>query len=147
MKLHVVAVLTAAMLLLGAAAGQEKGDQDQIQGEWTIVSLESGGKKPPEEFLKEMRMIITKDQMIFAKGDKKKEPVTFKLDPGKKPKWINLTAKEAGMEIMFPGIYELKGDELKICFTAEKEKAERPKEFTSAEGSRHVLFVLKREKK
>ena len=43
------------------------------------------------------------------------------------------------------GIYELKDDELKICFA--KGGGERPTEFLSKAGTEQSLVVLKREKK
>jgi hypothetical protein len=40
------------------------------------------------------------------------------------------------------GIYELSGDELKICLA--DPGADRPKEFASAKGSKATYMVLKR---
>jgi hypothetical protein len=44
------------------------------------------------------------------------------------------------------GIYELKGDDLKICFV-HGGGGERPTDFASKEGTAQSLIVLKREKK
>src|SRR5262245_57706066 len=67
--------------------------------------------------------------------------VTF--EPGKKPKWITLTplGKTAPARV---GIYELKGDTLKLAMASAKRKEGRPKEFKAGPG---VNFVtLKRVK-
>ena len=70
---------------------------------------------------------------------------SFKLDPSAMPQLFDLTVaagvqKDAVME----GIYELKGDQLRICLKVLGQ--ERPAEFTSPEGASVALLVLKREK-
>jgi uncharacterized protein (TIGR03067 family) len=77
---------------------------------------------------------------------KKFGKVTFKLDPSSMPKFIDFKV-EAGSEknSEYEGIYELKGDELRIC--ASVVSRNRPDEFKTKEGSNRVLFVLKRDKK
>ena len=67
--------------------------------------------------------------------------VTYKLDVSKTPKWIDLTVggeKQAG-------IFELKGDDLKIC-SNEKSGGKRPTRFESKPDSEHFLLVFKRAK-
>jgi len=45
------------------------------------------------------------------------------------------------------GIYEMDGDDLKICF-ARMDSADRPTTFASrADGAEYILAVLKRQKK
>ena len=43
---------------------------------------------------------------------------------------------------MSPGIYELDGDTLKVCYAIDGGK--RPAEFKAKPGSKHVLIVFKR---
>ena len=66
----------------------------------------------------------------------------YKLDPTKKPKAIDLeftsTPDRKGIGMKFQGIYALDGDDLRICYDAEK----RPTEFTGKGKS--TLVVLKR---
>ena len=45
---------------------------------------------------------------------------------------------------MITGIYELKGDDLKMCVGMD---GDRPKEFATQAGINTMLFVLKRDKK
>jgi uncharacterized protein (TIGR03067 family) len=85
--------------------------------------------------------------------DEKLDSSTIKLDPSQKPKTITIPNVHGGdpkAGITLIGIYELQGDELKVCAqeveTAklkEREK-ERPKAFDSKQG---LLVVLRREKK
>jgi uncharacterized protein (TIGR03067 family) len=79
-----------------------------------------------------------------------KEPIatyggTFVLDPGKKPKTIDIKfteGPEKGNTSL--GIYELDGDTLKICLTITAK--DRPTEFAAKAKSGHGFEVLKREK-
>lgn len=71
--------------------------------------------------------------------------VYFKLDPSTIPPCIDINVaegvqKDADME----GIYELKGDELKICVKVVGKA--RPAKFASPEGENIALIVLKRVK-
>jgi RNA polymerase sigma factor (sigma-70 family) len=117
-----------------------KTDSEQIQGKWVVVSAEVGGK-PIDE--------IVGDVMIFD-GNKgfvnhiKRDDTDlgpFELDPSKKPKHIDMTAK--GADKPTPGIYELDGDKLTICIADDAEA--RPAKFaTSPERPKVGLIVLKR---
>jgi uncharacterized protein (TIGR03067 family) len=124
-----------------AAAGEKKGDKsdlDRFQGSWTIASLTKDGMEVPEDFLKDIKVVITGEKMsinIMGKDIK----ATFKLDPTKKPKQIDLKIddqKETGI-----GIYVIDGDTIKICASEGKD---RPKEFKS-DGA-NTLITLKKAK-
>ena len=94
--------------------------------------------------LGKMRLEFKGNKVIPSRGEGKTEdPAEFTLDSKAKPKAIDIKPPK-GSEKLVLGIYELDGDTLKICFN---EDAKRPKEFASAEGSRTVLLILKREKK
>ncbi len=69
----------------------------------------------------------------------------YKLDAAKKPKEIALTMTENGKNETVRGIYELDGDNLKICFPAAP-GGEAPKEFSGKKASNQMLMVLKRSK-
>ncbi len=69
--------------------------------------------------------------------------MTFKIDPAKKPKEIDIThpaVKDGTVE----GIYSLEGESLKMCYG--KKDKDRPAKFSTKAGDRGVLFVLKRAK-
>src|SRR5262249_25232279 len=107
--------LLAAFLVVAAPAPPEK-DEETFQGTWTVVSMEYGGKKTPGDELKSARMTVKGNQITITNG-KTDEQMTFTLDPAMKPKTIDLLVKrEVGKDLPIPGIYELKDDELKICF-------------------------------
>src|SRR6516162_5222640 len=111
MRQH-VAALVIAVLAVGAALSQDKegkSDQDKIQGTWTMVSGMREGKPFPEE-AKNRKITFAGNKMKLKMNDQEHE-VTFKLDPAKKPKEIDVDFDgQAGK-----GIYELDGDTLKIA--------------------------------
>src|SRR5262249_22654335 len=76
-------------------------------------------------------------------------PMTYKLEPGKKHKAIDLTVVEGRLKGMtFPGIYAIDGDTLKICFDralVAGHAAQRPTAFATRSEDTIVLFTLKRQ--
>jgi uncharacterized protein (TIGR03067 family) len=131
------------VVLVAAAPAEDKKDEDVIQGTWTVVLKEMGGKKTPGADLKALKVTI-KDGKLTVDDGKKKGTVAYKLDPSKKPKAIDLTRDDEKMAT--PAIYELDGDTLKLCWS-EKDPDHRPTEFASGDGSGQTVMVLKREKK
>jgi uncharacterized protein (TIGR03067 family) len=132
-------LLTAA-LVVAAPAPAEKKDEEKIRGTWAIVSHEfNGGTRPDDSAYKDTKVVIKGDTITITDGDDEGK-WTFKLDPTTKPKEIDLTSEDK--EKSYLGIYELTGDELKIC--AVKGRGGRPTEFASKPGAEQELIVLKR---
>ncbi len=117
-----------------------EGDLEKIRGGWKVVSAEDSGHKTPDEVIKNLKWVITKDKITYTFGEKITE-WSYKLDPAKKPKWIDL--REGDHTTL--GIYDLDGDNLRICFP-EGGAGERSTAFESKANSvNDVLIVLKRE--
>jgi uncharacterized protein (TIGR03067 family) len=147
MRLHAVLVLAAGLVLAAdAPKDTAKKDLDKFQGTWTVVSVENSGQEMPADAVKELRLVIKGNERMMKMGDEVRARSTFKLDPSKSPKEIDLTLQEGDMKGMtFKGIYEIDGDTQKVCLNIEG--GDRPKDFSSKEGSGHLLQVFKREKK
>jgi uncharacterized protein (TIGR03067 family) len=135
--------LTVAALFLPflapVRAQPGKDDAKNIQGTWAVTAFEKDGKKetPPQAF----KLKIGPDK-IEPVGDD--DPADYKLGVEKDLGTIDITplkGPEKGKTVK--GLYELKGDELKLCFPDEPGK-ERPKEFTSKGG--YSIGYLKRDK-
>jgi uncharacterized protein (TIGR03067 family) len=140
--------LLAVVLLVATPAPpeKEKTDEEKIQGNWTVVSREFIGQKAPEAELKALKVTIKDDTITITDGTKKHE-ITYKLDPSKKPKAIDLTNVDGKDEKdLTRAIYELDDDNLKLCWS-EKAPEHRPTKFASDEGSAQTMIVFKREKK
>ena len=150
MRLGMVMVLALGFLAAPTADAQEdvvKEEMKKLQGKWVRIYVEADGKKSEDDQKKPGKAII-----LTVNGDKYGGE-TFKLDPAKKPKHINVsTVDDKGKAITLPGIYELKGDVLKLCFPFPFEGkfdkiGKRPTEFGSKPGGNDVLEVYQREKK
>jgi uncharacterized protein (TIGR03067 family) len=139
-----------AALVVGLLVGADKPKKDDkkeatvLEGTWVVVSLTEDGKEY-DQSKGEKRVFEGRNYKV---KDGRREPkYPFKIDP--KRKTIDLTLADLGEGFMgglviIKGIYQLKGDELKMCFFLKFEG--RPKDFTSEKGSQKWLIVLKRAK-
>jgi uncharacterized protein (TIGR03067 family) len=135
------------VLVAGHVGGQDGKKFADLEGTWVIVKLESQGKSLLEKG--EKWKITIKDGKLTsdAKGGPKEAADLAKfLDPSKKPKTVTYPYEG---KLVFYGIYEVKGDELRVCgdgvdtATEKNPEARRPKEFDSNKG---LLLVFKRVK-
>lgn len=149
MKLHTL--LGLAVGLLVAAHSKDDGakkDLEKLQGTWILVSAERDGKKLAEEEVKKTKIAFKDDTFVFpdASGIGTSQKGIIKVDPSKTPKWMDSkAANDTAKGELSLGIYEIAGDDYKVCFAPPGK--ERPKEFSSKPGSGHIFQVWKREKK
>jgi RNA polymerase sigma factor (sigma-70 family) len=121
-----------------------KSDKERLQGRWPALSLEGANGKVEGKGSEadRFKLVFDGDDYVFEGafgtmgGDAKG---TFKLDPKKTPKEIDLESQQGRMV----GIYELDGDTLKLCLN-KVGVAERPTEFTADET--RFVYVFKRAK-
>jgi uncharacterized protein (TIGR03067 family) len=139
MRVRLLALL-AVGLLIAAAPKDDRGVKElkKLEGTWELASAEINGEKAPEEGLKKSSLTIKGGKYVAKLGDDTFEG-TLKLDPSQKPKTMDAVESADRTHL---GIYELKGDEFKVCL-AEAGK-DRPKEFSAASGSGQFLLVWKR---
>jgi uncharacterized protein (TIGR03067 family) len=143
-KVRMLSVLAALLFAAGVPAEESvKNEQDKLQGTWSILQAEHDGHKTPAEKLKSTKLVIAGDKMKVH-GEKGMES-QIKIDPSKKPKAIDIIPADGPDKgMVLQGIYELDGNELKICLS--KPGRDRPAEFVSKENSGTVLLMLGREK-
>ena len=118
-------------------------DLKKLQGTWQCFAMEREGDPVPPEGLKgstatyeDDRITLTRDGEVFRRG-------IVTLDPSKSPKRVNTWDLNGPYEDQtVPGIYELDGDTLKVCFS--RPGSERPTAFTTKEGSGTLYCVYKR---
>jgi uncharacterized protein (TIGR03067 family) len=120
-----------------ATGGDTKSELAKLQGKWNV---ELDGKKVDFQFTKDA-FTFTIDGKVF-KG-------TFKIDPSKKPKQMDLTIKEGEMYVDKTALatYEVDGEKLKWCAN-EPGKDGRATEFPEKEGGggQHLYLVFKKGK-
>jgi uncharacterized protein (TIGR03067 family) len=128
----------------------DKEEKKGIEGRWLAEKTVSSGI---EKGMDEERLLVIDGESVSWTYTKKKGNTgksstinfTYKLDPSKKPAEIDLSPTEGDFkDQIFPGIYELDGDTLKLCRNQPGQK--RPNEFVSNKGSDEVLLILKRVK-
>ncbi|HUT09094.1 MAG TPA: TIGR03067 domain-containing protein [Thermoguttaceae bacterium] len=141
---HVLLVLTATVLL-AADKKDEKAELDKanLQGTWELIGAEMGGQKSEEPL--GAKLTFTGNKVIAKDKDGKvRQESTFKLDPTKNPKQMDVIVTRNEKTEVQEAIYSLDGDTLKVC-GAEAGKP-RPTKFKTKESGDAMLLVLKRVK-
>jgi uncharacterized protein (TIGR03067 family) len=141
-------LLIVACGLLVAADDKDdavKKEKAKLKRTWTVESLtEPGGQAVPEKERKDMTIVITDDTLTVNLPDDDKKEYTYKIDPSKTPKTLDLIKpkeKDGGL-----GIYSLDADTLKIA-VSDAGPSVRPKELKADKENKVSLVVLKRKKK
>jgi uncharacterized protein (TIGR03067 family) len=142
--------LVSAVVVLVAADGTlndaSRKDLDKMQGAWAAVSYVKDGFTLPDDDAQALFRSVHGQEYAISRYDKVIGKGTFALDGSKTPKTIDAmpaTAQGKGKPIL--GIYEFEGERFKTCFAAPGK--DRPKEFSSPEGSGNTLVTWEREKK
>jgi uncharacterized protein (TIGR03067 family) len=145
-----LALIVVVVIACSARAqdGSVKKELARLEGTWDIVRGVERGEATSEYLIQNLKFVFKEDQFTFA-GDeilmKKLTKVTVKIDAGTTPKCIDLKVEAGDLKgLLLEGIYECKGDDLKICVA--EEPGNRPLEFESKKGSNRVVFFLKRQK-
>jgi uncharacterized protein (TIGR03067 family) len=142
MKTPWVMVMTVGLLVAADAPDDAvKKEQGKLQGTWSPVAQEVNGERLEKDKLKKHTLIFDGDKLTIKEEAKSREH-SFKLDPSKAPKTIDITDKQG--DATGHGIYKLEGDTLTIAIA--KPQFDRPAEFTTKKDSSHVMIVLKRDK-
>jgi uncharacterized protein (TIGR03067 family) len=115
-------------------------DLDKMQGHWEPAAAGEENKRSGAY------VIFMKDKMLIGAGRGVPALITVTLDSSKQPRWIDLAWMTGGgnpkVDRVTPGIYELNGDDLRICWS--REKQERPTEFVTEADQDHGLLIVKR---
>jgi uncharacterized protein (TIGR03067 family) len=134
----------AAVLALACAASgaglSKQSSLAELEGKWTLVKAEMGGKSLLDKAGQE---IVIKDGKLtsdFKRMGKDPIDLTKALDPTKSPKIITLPVER---RIVFAGIYEVTDSQLRIGGEAGRSgrvEANRPKSIDNS----NVVLVFKR---
>jgi uncharacterized protein (TIGR03067 family) len=148
MNLRTFAAATLTVLLAGAQGDvQRKSDDRQLlQGTWSARSIEFHERPVLGDPIQDVQLVVKGDKIVLkgeGPGLEKYAEFTLKLDATRTPKTIDIAVtmgEEKGA--VLPGIYELKGDEWRMCVAVFGK--DRPKEFKSTVDSQTALAVFKR---
>ncbi len=147
MNLTIILLMTLGCFAAGNTPDDATKDEvKNLQGTWVRIAVDVDGRKSEDG--KDSTKTIT----LIIKGDQYHDE-SFKIDPTKSPKQIDvMTNDDKGKPFTLPGIYELKGDVLKVCFPYPFEGKfdqihKRPTGFGSKKGGNDVLEVYQRQRK
>src|SRR5262249_4506728 len=118
-----------------------KKEMKKLEGTWTVVTQEREGS-PVKNSKGTFTFAKSKLTIRWDKDEEKGGKV--KLDPTKSPKEMDIVADTPDGEVKLKGIYQIKGDSLKMCI--DQKGGKRPTNFTTKAGTGQILIVLKRAK-
>lgn len=117
-----------------------------LEGEWNVVAVGADGHEGSPDDHKRMRWVIKGNEIQVTYPDGDNEKMTFRIDPGKTPKQIDLIAQEGAKKGADLGIYKLEGGRLTVCVRSDMAKGKgRPAEFDGGAGL--GMITLERVKK
>jgi len=120
------------------ARGDSGPDVKEMEGTWKPQVAEFAGKPYPQKVLDTMKLVMKGETYLVEVAGKPDEGRT-KLDPAKTPKAIDITGTRGPNKgKTFLAIYELKGDELEVCYDLGGKS--RPTEFATRPDT--VLFLV-----
>lgn len=131
MKQWVLSLFAVLMIGLLVFAADKKTDDVNVKlkGIWTVVAVEEGGKKAPDEDVRDRGQTMTFDGKIFTNdGVTPKLSGTYKIDVSKTPAELDVTFTEGPAKSVAKWIFQLNGDTLKIAAKGKKSE-DRPKSF------------------
>jgi uncharacterized protein (TIGR03067 family) len=139
-------MIPAVVLLIAADNPPDplsKKDLHRLQGTWTLVSAIQDGKALAEDKVMKTTIVFKDDTFRFPNLAEyaTSRAGTIKIDATKTPRQMDAISPEK--EVML-GIYELHGDNYKVCFAPAGKP--RPNELTSKPGSGYILQVWVRQK-
>jgi RNA polymerase sigma factor (sigma-70 family) len=113
-------------------------DMKRLEGVWTLIAMESAGKKASDDEVKKNAVSLdcAGDKAVVRQGGEL-HAARVRLDPAKEPKQIDLIVARHEVH---QGIYRLEGDTLTICKS--HPPAERPTAFATKAGARWPLLLV-----
>jgi uncharacterized protein (TIGR03067 family) len=143
MRLHVIGLMLVSLMAVEDLKDAIKKEYDKFEGTWKMESFMMDGKPSPSKDFADFKMTL-KGDTFTTEGAEGKSSGTYKIDPTKKPKTLDITFSTGANDgVTMLGVYELDGDTYKVCLPTAP-GAERPKELASKEGSGLVFEVFKR---
>lgn len=113
-------------------------DLQQLRGTWIAVDIQHDGQK--ENPTGGLKWVIQDEKYENWVGNKKMETWKLTIDPTKRPKTIG--AAFVGGSRRLTGIYEVDGDNLKVCYDITGNG--HPKDFTAPQGARRIVYIFRR---
>ena len=137
-------LIALAISARAPAQGDRAQELKQLEGTWDVIAFEVDGKVQPKE--KSPKQFLISGNKLTGLGPE----MTITLDATKKPRWIDLAFKKKDKLYPIRAIYDVSGDELRICMplapTGKAFDNNRPGSFET-KGKAVALFKTKRAQK
>jgi uncharacterized protein (TIGR03067 family) len=143
--MHFAVTLLVPLGLLVLGADKPPVDAKELEGNWAVVWREYDGRKSEDlnDVMKGQEYTVAIKGGVFKvtswEGYPAEVPLTLKVDGSKKPKAVDFMDQKG--QLIYQGIYKIKGDQLKLCYGP---KGRRPEKFVSGKDSKVRLLLLKR---
>jgi uncharacterized protein (TIGR03067 family) len=145
-------LLAALCLLLSPLAAHAfqtaeervKREEEKLSGTWEVVRVEADGQALPPKQFRGLKMTFKAGKFTAQMGQGEKQEGTYKIDPTKNPKRIDISRKNgppAGRDQF--AVYSLAGNTLKVCSGGSAK--ERPDGFETRGKEGRVLMTLRRQ--
>lgn len=142
------AMAAVAFLACGLQESRGAGDErDELQGVWAATAGEVRGKPASPEEVKGTRFTFKGNKLLVRSptlGDRELEG-TFETDRRESPRQVDIDL--VPLDGTWHGIYQVKGDELRVCYRIGGKPEDRPTSFATTETEPLVLIVFKRQKR
>ena len=132
-----------SLTLVAAPEPENEKEQAQFAGTWVLETIVTDGETLPDQVAKAFKMTFKGDTYVIQLGQQKVEG-TFRLDPAKMPKTIDIipdNGPDRGKTQ--PGIYEFTGEKLRIC--AAQPGKDRPTDFETKGKTGYTMMVLRKQ--
>jgi uncharacterized protein (TIGR03067 family) len=145
----IVAMQLMPALAVAGGDGKEAAKEElkKLQGTWKAVSVTYNGKDFFEKGQATFDFIVKGDEIVVQGNDAVKKEyarLKFKLDPSTMPRIFDLTVTGGiQLNVKMEGIYEVNGEELKLCVRIFG--TDRPNKFEAPSGSSNAYLVLKKQ--
>jgi uncharacterized protein (TIGR03067 family) len=146
MKIRTIILsLACAVGFVGGCATEHPFDDAKaVQGTWKPATAEFAGQAMADRILKSISLKLEDGKYVVYVGNEP-DRGTYTLDSAARPKGMTVTGTEGPNQgKIFPAIYELSGDTLRICY--DLSGAKRPAEFKSIAGTKLYLATYIRQK-
>jgi uncharacterized protein (TIGR03067 family) len=138
MKNSITTLILALVAICGFAVNSAvAGDQENIQGTWTLESATVDGTAMPNV---SATYVFTGETLLVRPKVGTEQKATFKLETTSKPKVLVVQRDQPAGAKPDRTPYELDGDTLKIAFPSPNERS------TEVSDKGQMLFTLKRKK-
>jgi RNA polymerase sigma factor (sigma-70 family) len=130
------------------AVPAEKPPQSEIAGRWHVVEARRQGTSAtattfgPDIIITDDQIIITDDHFRGWWLKSRTGVIPYRFDPSRHEIDLELAAEGESKAATLPGLYQLDGDTLTICYRVEP--GPRPSSLDTAKDTNWQVFVLKR---